>query len=103
MRPSLILSLSIIAEVAGEVCMRQSDGFAKPWWVLGTALCFLLSLWGAAIVMRTLAMSVTYAIWSGAGTALAAVAGAWLFGETMTANRLIGFALIVGGVVLLNR
>jgi small multidrug resistance pump len=41
-------------------------------------------------------------VWSGAGTAAIAVIGALFLGETLTALKIGGIALIIGGVVLLN-
>ena len=43
-----------------------------------------------------------HAIWSGVGTAAIAVIGLLAFGETLTAAKPAGPALIVAGVVVLN-
>jgi small multidrug resistance pump len=44
----------------------------------------------------------SYAIWSGVGTALIAVAGVAAFGETMNALKFASLALIVIGVAGLS-
>ncbi len=44
----------------------------------------------------------TYAIWSGVGTALTAVIGVFLFKETMNLQKLFFISLIIVGVLGLN-
>ena len=47
-------------------------------------------------------MGIAYAIWSGAGVTLIAAIG-WLFlGQKLDAAAIVGMALIVAGVVVLN-
>jgi small multidrug resistance pump len=45
---------------------------------------------------------VAYAIWSGAGIALITLIGWVLFGQRLDAPALIGMALIVAGVVVMQ-
>ena len=55
-----------------------------------------------SVVMKRIDVSVTYAIWSGMGTALIAAIGVAFFGEAITAIRTAALGLIILGVVLLN-
>jgi small multidrug resistance pump len=62
----------------------------------GTAFYFL------SLTLKTLPIGVAYAIWSGAGVALIALI-AWAFlGQRLDLAAIIGIALIVAGVVVLN-
>jgi small multidrug resistance pump len=47
-------------------------------------------------------MGVAYGIWAGAGTALVAIMGIFLFKENLTMWGFVGIALIIVGVVLLE-
>ena len=47
-------------------------------------------------------MSVTYAIWAGAGTAAIAVVGSIFLDEPVTVLKVVAIALIIAGVVLIN-
>jgi multidrug transporter EmrE-like cation transporter len=47
-------------------------------------------------------VGVVYAIWSGAGTALMALIGYWLFKEALPPLKLLSISLIVIGVIGLN-
>ncbi len=52
--------------------------------------------------LKRLDLSVTYAIWSGAGTALAALIGFAYFREPLTPFKLASLALVIVGVVGLS-
>jgi small multidrug resistance pump len=52
-----------------------------------------------AMALKKLDLSVTYAIWSGLGTALIAIVGMTWFREPVSAVRICSILLIVIGVV----
>ena len=58
---------------------------------------YLLSL-----VLRSLPVGITYAIWAGLGIVLVTLVGMVVFGEKPDAPALVGIGLIVAGVVLLQ-
>ncbi|MFX7973253.1 SMR family transporter, partial [Acinetobacter baumannii] len=59
MNPWLLLACTIVSEVIGTLCLKLSDGFSKPLWIVGTAICYGLAFWGLAIVMKRIDMSIT--------------------------------------------
>ena len=61
-----------------------------------------IAIWLLALIVQRLPVSVTYAVWAGVGTAAIAVIGVLFLGESWDAAKVIGIALIVAGVVLLN-
>ncbi len=52
--------------------------------------------------LKTLEVGIVYAIWAGVGTALIAVVGILAFGESVTALKLLGLLMIIGGTFLLR-
>ncbi|WP_296800915.1 SMR family transporter [Variovorax sp.] len=78
----LLLAASIAAEVVGTLALRHADGFTRA--------------------LPSAVVAAAYALWAGAGTALIAVCGVWLFGEAVTLARCLGVAMIVLGVVVLH-
>jgi small multidrug resistance pump len=93
---------AITLEVAGTTSMKLSKGFTK---LLPSVLLFVF--YAASFVALTLALkkievSVAYALWSGAGTALIAAIGILYFNETATFLKFISILLIIVGVVGLN-
>ncbi len=102
MSPWVYLAAAILLEVAGTTSMKLSDGFSRA---LPSALLFVF--YGASFVAMTLAvkridMSITYAVWSGVGTALIALIGIFYFKEPVTALKVSSIGLIIIGVIGLN-
>ncbi len=98
----LLLALAIVAEVAGTLALRASDGFSRPLPSVVVVLGYGLAFWLLALVLRELPVGFVYAVWAGAGTALVAGIGIVAFGEPATALRLASLALVILGVVGLN-
>ena len=70
--------------------------------LLAVAIAVEVSIWLLTLVVRTIPVSTTYAIWSGLGTALVAVIGVLALGEQMSAWKAASLGLIVAGVIGLN-
>ena len=72
-----------------------------------TAECLIFVFYGLSFTAFTFALkrldlSLSYAIWAGAGTALIAAIGVIWFKEPVTALKIASVLLIVGGIVGLN-
>lgn len=98
----LILAVAIGCEVAGTVCMKQSESLSRWGWVVPMLLAYLLALGGLAVALRTIEVGVAYAVWSAVGTVLIAVVGIVAFDESVTPLKLASMGLVVLGVVGLN-
>ena len=80
-----VLAGAIVLEVAGTTCMRLSEGFTR---LTPSVLIFVFYVASFALntlVIRTLGLSVVYAVWSGVGTVLTALIGFLWFREPATA------------------
>lgn len=98
----LILFCAILFEVGGTTSMRLSEGFTR---LTPSVLIFVFYAFSFALntmVIRTLGLSVTYAVWSGVGTVLTSMIGYLYFKEPVTAVKIGSAMLIVLGVVGLN-
>ncbi len=100
--PLLLLVLAIAFEVAATSSLPRADGFRNPVWTALVLLGYAISIWLLAVVVRSIPVSVTYALWSGIGTAAVAVIGVMYLGERLDALKVVAIALIVVGVVVLN-
>ncbi len=98
----LVLALAILFEVGGTTSMRLSEGLSKLTPSLMIFAFYGVSFLLNAMVIRTLGLSVVYAIWSGVGTVLTAAIGYLWFKEPATAMKLASTALIVIGVIGLH-
>ena len=98
----LYLAGAILFEVAGTTSMKLSLGFTK---LVPSVLIFIfyaISFVSLTFAVRKIDMSVSYAIWSGVGTALIALIGVYYFSESMTMLKLASIVLIILGVIGLN-
>lgn len=99
---SAVLGLAIVIEVVATALLPRTSGFTVPGWTLLVLGGYGVSIWLLAYVVKTMPVSVAYAVWSGAGTALVAVISVTMFGEDVDAVKVAGLAAIVAGVVLVN-
>ena len=100
--PAILLTIAILAEVAGTVALKYTNGFTN----LGPSALVVagygLSFWMLALVLRDLPIGLTYAVWAAVGTALIAAIGIVAFGEPATTMKLLSLALIIVGTIGLN-
>ncbi|MEZ5661802.1 MAG: multidrug efflux SMR transporter [Burkholderiaceae bacterium] len=93
------LAAAIGFEVVGTTCMKLSAGFTKIVPVVVMFSCFAVAFFFNSLALRVLDLSITYAIWSGVGTAATAVIGIMFFKEALTALKLVSILLIILGVI----
>ena len=100
--PAILLTIAILAEVAGTVALKYTDGFSNLGPSALVVVGYGLSFWMLALVLRDLPIGLTYAVWAAVGTALIAAIGIVAFGEPATTLKLLSLALIIAGTVGLN-
>ena len=93
---------AIICEVFGTNMMKASNGFSQPLetvlFAIGYIACFIL----LTFALKGLPLGVAYGVWSGAGVAATAAIGIVFWGDPVNFIVVLGIALIIGGVVLLE-
>jgi small multidrug resistance pump len=95
----LALAGAIVLEIAGTVSMKLLHGFTR---MLPSVLLFVLyglSFGLMTVAVKKIDMSVSYAIWSGVGTATIALIGVFAFRESLSFVQAISIVLIIAGVV----
>ena len=98
----LYLFAAILCEVSGTTCMKLSEGFEK---LIPSILIFVFyscSFSLMTLAIKTIEVSVVYAIWSGIGMALISIIGIFVFEESATLMKLVCILLIMAGVIGLN-
>jgi small multidrug resistance pump len=103
MPPAWIVLLSAIGiEVAATSTLPRTDGFRNLGWTAAVIAGYAASIWLLAIVVRQIPVSVTYAIWSGVGTAGVSIVGVLFLGERIGFVQAGALVMIIAGVVVLN-
>jgi len=95
----IYLGIAVLLEVGGTTCMKLSDGLTK---ITPSILMFVLYAFSfvfMSFALKKMDISITYAIWSGLGTAFIAVIGVLYFQETLNASKIFFISLIIIGVV----
>lgn len=100
--PYVPLLLAISLEVLGTSMLQRSEQFTRLWPTLAMAVCYLASFYLLSVTLKVLPLGVAYAIWSAFGVALVALIGWVVFGQRLDGPAVLGLALIVTGVVIIN-
>lgn len=98
----LYLGIAIVAEVIATSALKAVDGLSKPWPLLLVMVGYGIAFWMLSLVMKSIPVGVTYAIWSGLGIVLISLAGLLLYDQKLDAAALVGIALIVAGVLVIQ-
>ncbi len=96
------LAMAIVCEVVGTSALKYSDSFSK---LMPSALCvvsFIAALYFMSFALKTIPVGIVYAIWSGAGIVLISIIGYLVFKQSLDTPALVGIALIIAGVVVIN-
>lgn len=102
MKQWLFLSIAIISEVVATSALKASDGFSQFWPSLIVIAGYAAAFFFLSLTLRTIPVGVAYAIWSGVGIVLITVIGWLVLGQALDAPAIVGLALIIVGVVVLN-
>ena len=100
--PWLYLIVAIAGEVIGTTALKASDGFTRFGPAVIVVIGYAIAFYFLALVLRTIPLGVTYAIWSGLGVALVTLIGWLVYGQRLDGAAMLGIGLIVAGVVVLN-
>lgn len=98
----LYLSIAIVAEVAATTALKASDSFTKLGPLVITAIGYAIAFYFLALTLKTVPVGIAYAIWSGLGIVLISLVGWFLFRQSLDMPALIGLALIIAGVLVIN-
>ena len=93
------LIIGIFFETAGTTALKLSNGFSNLGPSLLCVVFFIISLYLVSLSVRSIDISVAYAVWSGVGVVMIALVGALYFQESLTPSKLMFIGLIVAGVV----
>jgi len=101
-RSWLMLLLAGAFEIGYALSVGGSHGFTRLIWSLVAVVFFLLTLWALSAALRTIEVSIGYAVWAGIGAAGAAVLGPVFFDERLTLVQSLWLCLIIAGVIWLK-
>ncbi|MEO3385925.1 multidrug efflux SMR transporter [Mesorhizobium sp. CAU 1741] len=96
------MMVAILFEVVATTALKQTDGFTRLVPSLVTVGGYALAFYFLALPLRTMPVGVVYAVWSGVGIVLVTSIGWFWFRQVLDPAALIGIALIIAGVLVIN-
>ena len=102
MKNWIFLCVAIIAEVIATSALKSSEGFSKPIASVIVVLGFIIAFYCLSLTLKTIPVGIAYAIWSGVGIVLVTTIAWIVFGQKLDVWGIIGSALIMSGVLVLN-
>lgn len=98
----MYLALAIVAEVIATSALKSSMGFTRLWPSVTVVVGYGLAFYMLSLVLRSLPVGVAYAIWAGLGIVLVTLVGVVVYGERPDVPAMLGMAMIVGGVLVIQ-
>jgi small multidrug resistance pump len=95
----MILGLGILFEVLGTISMKYAEGFTRLWPSVLVFVFYGISLAVLVFVLEKMEVSIAYAIWASAGTALIAIIGIVFYKEQVSVTKIVSIALIILGIL----
>ena len=97
-----ILALAIAAEVIATTALSRSASFTRLWPTVITVLGYVIAFWLLSYPLKVMPTGIVYAIWSGMGVVLISAVGWVWYRQTLDFAALVGLALIIAGVLVVN-
>ena len=98
----IYFAAAIITEVVATSALKATGEFTKLIPSLIVVVGYCISFYLVTLVLRTVPVGITYAIWAGVGIVLVALVGAILYKQIPDIPAVIGMGLIIAGVVIIN-
>lgn len=98
----IYLAVAIVAEVVATSALKASEEFTR--WIpsMIVVIGYGAAFYYMTLVLRSIPIGITYAVWAGLGIVLVTVIGAVLYKQIPDMPAMIGIGLIVAGVIVIN-
>ena len=95
----LYLSLAVIFEVVATSLLKVANGFTVLLPSVGTVCSYLLCFYFLSLALRTIDISIAYAVWGALGIVFVSLIGFLFFHEPISLLKVLCIALIVIGTI----
>jgi small multidrug resistance pump len=98
----LYLGVAIIAEVVATSALKLTEGFTRLVPSIAVTAAYAIAFYALTQTLRIMPVGVAYAIWSGLGIVLVAIAARVLYGQVLDLPAILGMVLIIAGCLVIN-
>lgn len=102
MKTYIFLAIAIISEIIATTALKASEQFTRLWPSVLVVVGYASAFYFLSLTLNKLNLGIAYAIWSGIGIVLVTVMGVLIYKQKPDLPALIGIALIIAGVVVIN-
>ncbi len=102
MQAYIYLFIAIVAEVIATSALKSSQEFTRLVPSLIVVAGYAVAFYSLSFTFKLIPIGVSYAIWSGLGIILITFIGLLFFRQALDTAAIIGMALIVLGVLVIN-
>jgi len=102
MNPYLALAFAILAEVVATSALKATHSFTRLIPSTITVAGYAAAFYFLSLAIQTIPVGIAYGIWSGLGIVLISMAAYVLYQQSLSPQQMLGLALIVAGVVVVN-
>lgn len=102
MKNWLFLAIAIVSETIATSALKSSEGFTRLWPSVLVVLGYALAFYFLSLTLKVIPVGIAYAVWSGVGIVLITAVGWLVFGQKLDMPALLGMALIIAGVIVMN-
>ena len=96
------LFIAVVFEVIATTALKAANGFTVLIPSIIVVVGYGIAFYFLGLTLKWLPIGITYAIWAGLGIVLVAIAGAVIYRQIPDFYAILGMALIVAGVVIVN-
>jgi small multidrug resistance pump len=98
----IYLFIAIVAEVIATSALKASQEFTRLVPSLVVVAGYAIAFYSLSLTFKMIPLGVSYAIWSGLGIILITLIGLFYYRQVLDTAAIIGVALIVLGVLVIN-
>ena len=91
-----------LLDVGWAISMKYAEGYTRLGWSIVSVVLLVAFVVLLGRALKVLEVGVAYSVWTGIGAAGTFIMGVVLFGESLSAMKLAGIALVLMGIVALK-
>ncbi|HCP80624.1 MAG TPA: QacE family quaternary ammonium compound efflux SMR transporter [Octadecabacter sp.] len=98
----ITLFVAVILETIGTTALQASQQFTKLGPSVIVVIAYAAAFYLLALTLKSMPVGIMYAIWSGSGIVLIALIGWIVFRQTLDWPAILGMAMILVGIVVIQ-
>jgi small multidrug resistance pump len=96
------LLIAVSAEVGATAALKASEGFTVLAPSAIVVAGYSVAFYFLSLTLNQIPVGIAYALWSGIGIVLISIIGWFFLGQRLDVPAMLGIALIVAGVAVIN-